>query len=98
MISTWIQFSINEYSIYRNFDIATIVMACFFIGVSNINSEEIAEEEQERNKVLFVEYLKKINLFSLESVEQCARAIGEIYTREDEDESEEDNEDEFSGL
>ena len=73
-------------------------MACFFIGVSNINSEEIAEEEQERNKVLFVEYLKKINLFSLESVEQCARAIGEIYTREDEDESEEDNEDEFSGL
>ena len=98
MISTWIQFSINEYSIYRNFDIATIAMACFFIGVSNINSEEIAEEEQERNKVLFVEYLKKINLFSLESVEQCARAIGEIYTREDEDESEEDNEDEFSGL
>lgn len=98
MISTWIQFSINEYSIYRNFDIATIAMACSFIGVSNINSEEIAEEEQERNKILFVEYLKKINLFSLELVEQCARAIGEIYTREDEDESEEDNEEEFSGL
>ena len=90
MITTWIQFSINEYSIYRNFDIATIVMASLFIGVSNINSEEITEEEQENIKKLFVEYLKKINLFSLGSVEKCARAIGEIFTKEDDDESEED--------
>lgn len=99
MITTWIQFSINEYSVYRNFDIATIAMASFFIGVSNINSEEISEEEQEKNKSLFVDYLKKINIFSLEEVEKCAKVIGEIYTKEDDEENEDEAKDEdFSGL
>ena len=99
MITTWIQFSINEYSVYKNFDIATIAMASFFIGVSNINSEEISEEEQETNKSLFVDFLKKINIFSLEEVEKCARAIGEIYTKEDDEENEEQMKDEeFTGL
>ena len=99
MITTWIQFSINEYSVYKNFDIATIAMASFLIGVSNINSEEISEEEQETNKSLFVDFLKKINIFSLEEVEKCARAIGEIYTKEDDEENEEQMKDEeFTGL
>lgn len=99
MINTWFQFTINEYSIYGKYDIATITMASFFLGVSNINSEEISKEEEKKIKEAFISYLKQINLFSWEKIEKCSTEIKNIFLSVDHQENEEDSNDiTFSGL
>ena len=99
MINTWFQFTINEYSIYGKYDIATITMASFFLGVSNINSEEISNEEEKKIKEAFISYLKQINLFSWEKIEKCSTEIKHIFLSVDHQQNDEDSNDiAFSGL
>ena len=88
-INIWIQFAINEYSIYSKYDIATITMGCFYIGVCNILTNEISEEDKDKNKNVFISYLKNLNLFSFDKVVECGSEIGLLLMKED-DNSDED--------
>ena len=88
-INIWIQFAINEYSIYSKYDIATITMGCFYIGVCNILTNEISEEDKDKNKNVFISYLKNLNLFSFDKVVECGSEIGLLFMKED-DNSDED--------
>ena len=89
MVNSFIQFSINEYSIFKKYNQFIITLACLLIGFSSEFDEECNEEESQKNRNLLKNYFKEFNFLNLSIVEECEKEILFIINNNS-DEDEED--------
>ena len=89
MVNSFIQFSINEYSIFKKYNQFIITLACLLIGISSGFEEEFNEEESQKNRNLLKNYFKEFNFLNLSIVEECEKEILFIINNNS-DEDEED--------
>lgn len=89
-INTWIQFALNEYSIYKQYNMSIISFACCLVGImynANDENEQIQLKQKVFEYMNSVEYVKdKIN-----EVERCAKEIVDLVQNEDNDKDDDDN-------
>ena len=89
MVNSFIQFSINEYSIFKKYNQFIITLACLLIGISSGFEEEFNEEESQKNRNLLKNYFKEFNFLNLSIIEECEKEILFIINNNS-DEDEED--------
>lgn len=89
MVNSFIQFSINEYSIFKKYNQFIITLACLLIGISSVFEEEFNEEESQKNRNLLKNYFKEFNFLNLSIIEECEKEILFIINNNS-DEDEED--------
>ena len=78
-INTWIQFALNEYSIYKQYNMSIISFACCLVGIMYTANDE-NEQTQLKQKVF--EYMNSIEYVKerVNEVERCAKLIRMIIS------------------
>ena len=92
LIETWIQFAIYEYSIYSQFDIFTITLACIYLTIEKI-TPEIPQEQINNIKENYQHIVSQYKqYFNIEIIDQCSQEILKLfYNEEEKEENNEDN-------
>ncbi len=88
MVNSFIQFSINEYSIFKKYNQFIITLACLLIGISSDFDEEFNEEESQKNRNLLKNYFKEFNFLNLSIIEECEKEILFIINNSSDDDEE----------
>ena len=97
-INTWIQFVLNEYSIYKQYNMSIISFACCLVGIMYTANDD-NEQTQLKQKVL--DYMNSIECVKerINEVEKCAKEIVDLVQNEENEKDDEDNyEDECTTL
>lgn len=78
LIRTWMQFSLFEYSIYKNYNQTVITFASFYIGLSQ--HENVTKELFHS----FIAFIENSHIVSLLEVKQCSESIMSLLQVNDE--------------
>ena len=84
MVNSFIQFSINEYSIFKKYNQFIITLSCLLIGISS----DFDEEESQKNRNLLKNYFKEFNFLNLSIIEECEKEILFIINNSSDDDEE----------
>ena len=92
LIETWIQFAIYEYSIYSQFDIFTITLACIYLTIEKI-TPELPQEQINNIKENYQHIISQYKqYFNIEIINECSQEILKLfYNEEEKEEYNEDN-------
>jgi hypothetical protein len=78
-ISNWVNFSMTEYALFKNYDQLTLTFASLLLTF------KIAEMEREIQKL--VESIKTKNLGEMEEIKNCVNLMIQLFNREDDEPS-----------
>lgn len=69
LISTWIQFGLNEYSLYYKYDQVTLTLASIYIGLSQ--HDNVSKDTFKK----FISFLEHNELIDLNRIQQCSNSF-----------------------
>lgn len=69
LINTWIQFGLNEYSLYHQYDQVTLTLASIYIGLSQ--HDNVTKEAFEK----FISFIEYNELIDLSRIQQCSNSF-----------------------
>lgn len=103
MVECWIHFAMNEFSIYKKYNLFIISISCLFIGVSileknenlfilsNVNEKCISSKQLIKNKI---QQLGIVNSFNI--LEECEKDIKLLFDNSEEETENLDDDDQCS--
>lgn len=103
MVECWIHFAMNEFSIYKKYNLFIISISCLFIGISileknenlfiltNVNEKCISSKQIIKNKIQHLGIVESFNLF-----EECEKEIKLLFDNTEEETESLDDDDQCS--